>query len=257
MKNSGSQKKHLLKFDPAPFAFIALILAVWQLVSVCGLIPSYMLPPPLKVAQAFVGDFNLLMYHLELTLLEAFVGIAVSIVLSFLFALLMDRLDFFCRAVYPLLIITQTIPTIAIAPLLILWFGFGMSSKVILIVLTCFFPITVSLLTGFACVDPDAIRLLKSLGATKNQILKYAKLPSAMKSFFSGLRISLSYSIIGAVVSEWLGGTRGLGVYMTRVRKSYAYDRLFAVIFLISALSLVLIKIISIIEKRIIKNEKD
>ncbi len=249
-------KNNQLKYRGAPFVFIFLILVIWQLLSVSGIIPGFMLPSPVKVVKAFCKDFPLLMYHLEITLVEAFTGIFVSILFAFVFAIVMDRFTFINRAVYPVLIVSQTIPTIAIAPLLILWFGYGMSSKVILIVLTCFFPITVSLLTGFASVDKDMIRLMESMGATRNQIMKYAKLPSSVKSLFSGLRISISYSIIGAVISEWLGGMRGLGVYMTRVKKSYSYDKLFAVIFLISALSLTLIKLISLLEKRICKYEK-
>lgn len=239
-----------------PFALIFLILVLWQILSISGFIPAFMLPSPVKVALAFFRDFFLLIFHLKTTLIEAAAGIAVSIIISLVVAVVMDRFTFIHRSVYPLLIISQTIPTIALAPLLILWFGYGISSKVILIVISCFFPITISLLTGFASVDKDAIRLLQTLGAGKNQIMWYAKLPSALPDFFSGLKISVSYSIIGAVISEWLGGTRGLGVYMTRVKKSYAYDKLFAVIFLISALSLVLIKILSIIEKRICKYEK-
>ena len=249
-------KNNQLKYRVAPFVFIFLILVIWQLLSVSGIIPGFMLPSPVKVVKAFCKDFPLLMYHLEITLVEAFTGIFVSILFAFVFAIVMDRFTFINRAVYPVLIVSQTIPTIAIAPLLILWFGYGMSSKVILIVLTCFFPVTVSLLTGFASVDKDMIRLMESMGATRNQIMKYAKLPSSVKSLFSGLRISISYSIIGAVISEWLGGMRGLGVYMTRVKKSYSYDKLFAVIFLISALSLILIKLISLLEKRICKYEK-
>lgn len=248
--------KNNVTYRAAPFVFIFLILLAWQLLSVSGFIPGYMLPSPVKVVRSFCRDFPLLMFHLEVTLVEAFAGIAVSILFAFAFAVVMDRFAFVHRAVYPVLIVSQTIPTIAIAPLLILWFGYGMSSKVILIVLTCFFPITVSLLSGFASVDRDMLRLMESMGATKGQIMKYAKLPSSVKSLFSGLRISISYSIIGAVISEWLGGMRGLGVYMTRVKKSYSYDKLFAVIFLISVLSLALIKLISVIEKRICKYEK-
>lgn len=240
----------------APFALIMAVLILWQTLSMSGFIPAFMLPSPVKVIIAFGRDFRLLMFHLKITLAEAFCGIVASVVISFVFSILMDRFTFIHRAVYPVLVISQTIPTIALAPLLILWFGYGMSSKIILIVISCFFPLTVSLLTGFASVDSDAINLLRSLGATKSQIMRHAKLPSSLPYFFSGLRISASYSIIGAVISEWLGGTRGLGVYMTRVKKSYAYDKLFAVIFLISALSLVLIKILSIIQKRICKYEK-
>ena len=238
------------------FALILIILILWQILSISGLIPHFMLPSPVKVVLAFCKDFKLLFYHLQLTLFEAFCGIIASLLLSILVSVFMDRFSFIHHSLYPLLIISQTIPTIALAPLLILWFGYGISSKVILIMISCFFPVTISLLSGFASVDKDALKLLQSLGADKNQILFYAKFPSALPNLFSGLKISVSYSIIGAVISEWLGGTRGLGVYMTRVKKSYAYDKLFAVIFLISAISLLLLKLLSFLEKRICKYEK-
>ncbi|MCR4733759.1 MAG: hypothetical protein K5829_01990 [Treponema sp.] len=121
MKNN--QVQATLKYRAAPFVFILLILIVWQFLSVSGFIPGYMLPSPLKVVKAFCRDFPLLMYHLKITLVEAFAGIFVSIVIAFVFAIVMDRFTFIHRAVYPVLIVSQTIPTIAIAPLLILWFG--------------------------------------------------------------------------------------------------------------------------------------
>ena len=132
-----------------PFILIILILSVWQVLSVSGFIPAYMLPSPLKVVKAFCMDFKLLMFHLGLTILEAAVGIFVSVLAGFLFAVVMDNFRFVHRMVYPLLIISQTVPTIALAPLLILWFGYGMASKVILIVISCFFPMTISLLSGY------------------------------------------------------------------------------------------------------------
>ena len=110
-------------------------------------------------------------------------------------------------------------PTVAIAPLLVLWFGYEMTPKVILIILVTFFPVTVGLLDGFRAVDPDAVGLLRSMGAGRWQIFRYLKCPSALPHFFSGLRIAAAYSVVGAVISEWLGGFGGLGVYMTRVKK--------------------------------------
>ena len=121
------------------------------------------------------------------------------------------------KALYPVLVVTQTIPTIAIAPLLVLWMGFGMAPKITLVVITTFFPIAIGLLNGFQSVDEDAINLMRSMGARRLQIFRIIKLPNATASFFSGLRISAAYAVVGAVVSEWLGGFEGLGVYMTRV----------------------------------------
>ena len=147
------------------------------------------------------------------------------------------------------MVVTQTIPTIAIAPLLVLWMGFGMAPKITLVVITTFFPIAIGLLNGFENVDPDAVNLMRSMGAGRLQIFRYVKLPNATASFFSGLRVSAAYAVVGAVVSEWLGGFEGLGVYMTRVKKAYAFDKMFAVILFISAISLVLMGIVVLLER--------
>lgn len=173
----------------------------------------------------------------------------IGIVLAFIISTLMDRFNFLYKALYPILVITQTIPTIAIAPLLVLWMGFGMAPKITLVVITTFFPIAIGLLNGFESVDADAINLMRAMGANRLQVFRYVKLPNATASFFSGLRISASYAVVGAVVSEWLGGFEGLGVYMTRVKKAYAFDRMFAVIVFISVISLVLMGLVGLLEK--------
>ncbi|SDW83430.1 ABC transporter permease [Tepidimicrobium xylanilyticum] len=225
------------------------ILILWQVLSSMEIIPKFMLPSPLDVVEAFILDFPLLMNHAKTTLLEAFFGLAIGISLGFMVAIIMDRFNFIYKAVYPILVITQTIPTVAIAPLLVLWLGYGMAPKITLIVIVTFFPITISLLDGFKSVDSDAIQLLRSMNASDMQIFKHIKLPSSIPHFFAGLRISVSYSVVGAVISEWLGGFNGLGVYMTRVKKSYSFDKMFAVILLISVISLALMKGVSLLEK--------
>ena len=228
---------------------LAALILLWQGLSASGLIPGYMLPGPLRVLAAFAADFPLLMRHLGRTLLEAFFGLALAVAASFALALLMDANRFLKRSVMPLLLLTQTMPTIAIAPLLILWMGYGSTPKIALVFLTCFFPMTIGLLGAFAEADADTIRLLQSMGSARRQIYQYIKLPQGLPAFFSGLKIASSYSIIGAVIAEWLGGDAGLGVYMIRVRRSYSFDKMFAVILLTAALSLLLIKAVGIIER--------
>ncbi|MCR5792747.1 MAG: ABC transporter permease [Lachnospiraceae bacterium] len=225
---------------PAIIAVLVLLL-IWQICSFYELVPSFMLPAPTKVVMAFVDDRALLWENSMITLKEAVIGLCAGISVGVLAAMLMDRFKLIRKAFYPIVVITQTVPTVAIAPLLVLWFGYEMTPKIILIILATFFPITVGVLDGFQSVDRDSVRLLKSMGATKRQIFWHIKLPEAANPFFSGLRISVAYSIVAAVVSEWLGGFGGLGVYMTRVRKAYSFDKMFAVIFLISAISLMLI----------------
>ncbi len=135
--------------------------------------------------------------------------------IGFIMAVLMDRFHGIYKALYPIVVITQTIPMVAIAPLLVLWFGYELIPKVILVVIIVFFPITVSLLDGFQSADPDTISLMRSMGASK---------------------MPVSYAAVGAVISEWLGGFNGLGVYMTRVKKAYAFDKMFAVLLAITTI---------------------
>lgn len=233
----------------APVCAVVALLAVWQGACSLGLVPNFMLPSPVQVVSALVADFPLLLSHMWTTLSEAALGLAIGVAVGFVFAILMDKFETFYLAFDPLLTVSQTIPTVAIAPLLVLWFGYGLMPKVLLVVLTTFFPVTVALASGFRSVDPDQVDLLRTMNATEWQIFRYAKLPAAMEQFFSGLRISATYAIVGAVISEWLGGFTGLGVYMTRVRKSFAYDRMFAVIIITSALSLALMKGVDVLER--------
>ena len=229
---------------------VAVLLVLWQLASVSGLIPAYLLPSPVNVFQALYNDRALLAEHALVTLQEALYGLVLGVAIGFFFAVLMDAFEVLYRAVYPILILSQTIPTVAIAPLLVLWFGYEMLPKVILIILVTFFPVTVGLLDGFRSVDRDAVGLLRSMGAGRVRIFRYLKCPSAMPQFFSGLRIAAAYSVVGAVISEWLGGFAGLGVYMTRVKSAFAFDKMFAVIFLISAVSLALMAAVSLLERK-------
>lgn len=230
-------------------AALALIVLFWFILSETGIVPGYMLPSPVDVVKALIGDFPIIMEHARTTLQEAFYGLSIGIILAFITATLMDHFLILNRAFYPIMIITQTIPTIAIAPVLVLWMGFGMAPKITLVVITTFFPITVGLLDGYKSVDRDSIDLMRAMGATKLQIFWHVKIPAAMPQFFAGLKISASYAVVGAVISEWLGGFVGLGVYMTRVKQAYAFDKMFAVIIFIVVISLLLMAVVSVIRR--------
>ncbi|MCI6245011.1 MAG: ABC transporter permease [Eubacterium sp.] len=233
----------------APVIAVAVILIIWYICCDYEVVPAYMLPSPVDVFNAFVDNFGVMMKQASVTLQEACYGLGIGIALAFIISSLMDRFDFLYKAIYPILVITQTIPTIAIAPLLVLWMGFGMAPKITLVVITTFFPISIGLLNGFKSVDEDAINLMRAMGAGRLQIFRYVKLPNATASFFSGLKISASYAVVGAVISEWLGGFEGLGVYMTRVKKAYAFDKMFAVIVFICAVSLILMGIVGLLQR--------
>lgn len=236
---------------------VAAVLVLWQAVCSFGLVDSFLLPSPAAVAGAFLSEFPVLMEHSAVTLAEAFAGLGAGIILGFVMAVVMDQFEGLYKALYPLVVLTQTIPTVAIAPLLVLWFGYEMLPKIILVVITTFFPVTVGLLNGFRSVDQDSVNLLRAMGAGRIQIFRYLKLPGAMSQFFAGLRISASYAVVGAVISEWLGGFAGLGVYMTRVKKAFSFDKMFAVIFLIALISLLLMKGVDLLQKKMMPWEKE
>ena len=229
--------------------FTALLILLWQLISDAGSIPKYILPSPMDVGIAFIEVLPDIKIHILTTLWEALIGLIISVLVSFVLAIIMDSIVLIKKAIYPLIIVSQTIPTIALAPLFVIWFGFGIIPKILVVVLVCFFPIVVSLVDGMESVDKDLLNLMKSMKASKLMIFRHIKLPAAIMSFFSGLRIAVTYSIMGAVIGEWLGGENGLGVYMMRVKHSYSLDKFFAAILVIVVLSMLLFKMISIIER--------
>lgn len=250
------KKLQNITYRLSPLLALALVVIIWFGVSECGLVPGFMLPAPGDVANAFFSDLPLLLRYAKTTLQEAFYGLLIGIGFAFITAWAMDRFHFLRRAVYPLLVVSQTIPTIAVAPLLVLWMGFGMAPKITLVVLTTFFPIAIGLLNGFESADKDAMNLLRSMGAGRWQIFKTIKLPSSISYFFSGLKVSASYAVVGAVVAEWLGGFNGLGVYMIRVKKAYSFDKMFAVIVFISIISLLLILLVTLCQKAMMPWER-
>lgn len=238
-----------------PLIYFGVFTCIWELVVERGLVSRFVLPSPGDIFRVLIKDYRILLEHLYVTLYEAVLGLSIGVVVGILVALLMERFDSLRRLLYPFIILSQTVPTIAIAPLLVLWLGYDILPKVVLIVLTTFYPIAVGVYEGFQSIDRDYIALMDSMGASEFQIFKYLKLPATAPNFFSALKISASYSIVGAVIAEWLGGFRGLGVYMTRVKKAYAFDKMFAVIIIISLLSLALIQMVSLLRRLIIKWE--
>ncbi|MBE6817237.1 MAG: ABC transporter permease [Ruminococcaceae bacterium] len=232
-----------------PVLTIIVILAIWYAVCRGEVVPAFMLPSPVEVAKAFVANFGYMAREAVTTLQETVYGLAAGIGIAFVIATLMDKFTFVYKAFYPLLVISQTIPTIAIAPLLVLWMGYGMAPRITLVIITTFFPIAIGLFDGYRSVDGDSVNLLRSMGASRLQIFRHVKLPTAVPSFFSGLRIASSYAVVGALIAEWLGGNNGLGVYMTRVKKAYSFDKMFAVIVFICVVSLLLMAAVRLIER--------
>jgi len=233
-----------------PIIFFIALLAIWEALSRAGVFPAFILPAPTSIMISLVTGFASMQFHILITLYEAFAGFAIAIALSFVIAILMDSLYGLKKTLYPILIISQTIPIIILAPLFVIWFGYGYTPKLVIVVLICFFPVTISLLQSLSGVDRELIDLMRSMGAGRYQIYKYVKLPASMTGFFSGLKIAATYSIMGATIGEWVGGKDGLGVYMIRAKQSFATDRVFAAILVITVLSILLLKLIEFIERK-------
>jgi len=231
-------------------AFFLLLIALWEIISRTGSMPAYILPAPSTIIYSLAVNFKLMRLHILVTVFETLSGFAAAVFLGMLIAILMDSIPFVKKVLYPLVVTSQTIPIITIAPLFIIWFGYGYLPKIIIVVLICFFPISVSFLQGLGSADPDLINLLKSMGARKYQLYKIVKFPAALPSLFSGLKIAATYSIMGATIGEWVGGKDGIGVYMLRAKFSFATDKVFGAIIVITFLSIALLKLIEFIEKK-------
>lgn len=232
--------------------FVLLILA-WHALSLSRSLDSWILPSPLKVLSAFTEAGDLLWYHFKFTLQATLYGFAISIVLGLITAMIMDNIRAFHQALYPYIIASQTIPIIAVAPLLIIWFGYGLASKVFTVVLICFFPIALNFWIGLSSVSIDQIRLIRSMGAGRWKTFLYLKLPASLPSLFTGLKLSATYSVMGAIIGEWLGGVGGLGIYMTRASKSYLTHHVYAIVIVIVMLSLALFLVVSLFERLLLK----
>lgn len=239
--------RRLANYGPAFILFIAL-LALWEAWVRSGQISSLLLPTPTSIVQALIDNRDIIAVHTMQTLLETVLGLAIATVLGLLLAILIDFSDLLRKALYPLLVISQTIPIVALAPLLLLWFGFGLTPKLIVVILYCFFPIVVACADGLLGTDQDLLRLLRSMRASRWQILWLVRLPGAMPAFFSGLRIAATYSVTGAVFGEYVGAYQGLGIYMETSTNSHAIVQVFAAIVVSAVLSLLLFGFVSLIE---------
>lgn len=239
-----------------PILFILAILVVWELVVNLAIVARYILPAPTDIVDALIANGSDIIMHTGVTFFEGMTGLLVAVLLSLLMAIVMDQFPIVKKAIYPVLVISQTVPIIVIAPLLAMWFGFGIAPKIFVVVLVCFFPITVNLIEGLQSVDGELTNLVRSMGASKGQIFAKIKFPSALPYFFSGLKIAATYSIMGAVIGEWLGGKAGLGVYMLRARHAFALDLVFASILVIVVLSIILFYGIAGIQRALMPWEK-
>ncbi|KAB8139336.1 ABC transporter permease [Gracilibacillus oryzae] len=240
-----------------PVTVILFIIIIWELSSRFFAIPDWILPAPTGIMTEALAGWADYQHHIFSTIQLTIYGFLLGVTIGLLIAIALHLMPKLREALYPLLIMSQNIPIIVLAPLLVIWFGFGLTPKLIIIVLVCFFPIAVATIDGLRQTNPELIHYMKMAGATNKQIFTKLELPHALPSIFSGLKISATYSVMGAVISEWLGANQGIGVYMTLASSSFRTDRVFVAILFIMILCMLFFAIIIGLEKLLIRWRKD
>jgi ABC-type nitrate/sulfonate/bicarbonate transport system permease component len=236
------------RFGP-PVLLVAALVGLWEAYCRVAAVSPIVLPAPSRILeQLWVFRTDAFRHSLP-TLWETFVGLAISIGLSIGAAVVMDRFLAVRRAVAPILVASQTVPVVAIAPLLVLWFGFGLAPKVLMVVLVTFFPVTIALLDGLGAATGEATDLLRSMGASPRQVFRKLRWPAALPSLFTGLRIAVTYAVIGAVFGEYVGAHEGLGIWMQLSQNAFRTDLVFAAVLLTALLSVALFATVILVER--------
>ena len=242
----------------APLAVIAILLGVWELaarwdwISGALSIEDFLVPAPSDIAESLWRDRSLLADDAWVTVREVVLGFLIALAAGLAFAIVLHLSETLRRAFYPLLVASQTIPPVAIAPILVVWFGFGIAPKLFLVALICFFPITVNTLDGLRSVDPQLVTMMRTLGAARIQILGRVELPSALPFLFSGARIAIAVAVIAAVFAEWAGADSGLGHQILIASSQLLTARMFAAIVVLSAIAIFLFALVTIVERLVV-----
>lgn len=239
-----------------PLGVVALLLGAWELAAQWDLladalaIEPFLVPAPSEIAQSLWEDRELLAENAWVTLQEVAAGLAIALALGWALAVVLHLSPALRRAIYPLLVASQTVPVIAIAPILIVWFGFGLGPKLVIIALVCFFPVTVNTLDGLRAVDPALVRMMRTLDAGRGTILRRVEVPSALPYFFSGAKIAAAIAVIGAVFGEWSGADEGLGHLILTSQAQLQTARVFAAVAVLSAIAIALVGVLALAQRR-------
>lgn len=233
---------------PPLLAFLGLLL-VWQAASTLGAVPPDMLPSPTRILESGLAERDALLRNTLPTLAATLLGFALSVSFAFLVAALLDFSSLLRRALLPILIVSQTLPLIALAPLVVLWFGFGLWPKILLVAFVTFFPMVIGFLRGFDAAEPESEHLLRSMGAGRGTVFRLIRLPAATPSFLSALRISITYAVVAAIFAEYAGAVTGLGVYMQSAKHVFRTDLVLAAVLVSTVLTLSLYGLVALGER--------
>ena len=251
--NKNSKVNQVNKYNVSSLIFLFVLLMLWQLGAV-KVNAAYILPTPLQILKKMWELREILItVHLPATMLVTLIGMGISLVLGLGLAVLMDVSPFWQKALYPLVVVSQTIPTTAIAPLFVLWFGYGLWSKVLVTVLITFFPITITVYDGLQSAKVEMTELLLTYGASKKDIFLKIKVPCTLPYFFSAIKMAIPMSIIGAAIGEWLGAQSGLGYFSRRMMTQLDGAGVFAPIVLLSGVAMLAVGLITVVEKKVVR----
>ena len=232
-----------------PFILLLILFSLWEIFVKLLDVPDWFLPPPTLIINELFASFGLLLSHFVLTSIEVVIGLIFSMIIAINFSILIFFFKTVEKSVYPLLIASQTIPVITLSPLLLVWFGPNILSKVIIVAIISFFPIIVNFLDGLRSADPDILKMSEQIGASKFQLFIKIQLPFSFPYLISGLKIASVSSVIGAVVGEWVGASGGLGWLIKTSSPQFLTERVFASIIVLSLLAIALFSIFYLIEK--------
>lgn len=241
----------------APAVLLAALIAAWEAAARWDVLADaldvrdFLIPAPSDIAASLWEDRSLLADNAWVTLQEVVLGFAIAAVVGIGFAFLVHLSATARRAIYPLLVASQTIPIVAVAPILIVWFGFGIGPRLAIVALICFFPITVNTIDGLRSVDPDLVKMMRTLGAGRRQILTLAEARAALPYAFSGAKIAVAVAVIGAVFAEYATGNDGLGAVIRTANAQLLTSLMFAAIVVLSAMAIALFGLLALLERRL------
>ncbi len=233
-----------------PAASIVFVLAAWQAACSFGRIDPWILPAPTAIAARMAEDAGLLAKHVGATLALAMSGVGIGLAAGVVVAVALHLLPLVRSALSPIVIASQNVPLVALGPLLMIWFGFGLTPKLILLTLVCFFPVAWSMLAGLGGAERHLREYLAMIGASRWEILRRLELPASLPYLFSGLKITVTYSVTTAIVAEWLGASRGIGYYLFLKFKGYDISAVFGAVICIVTLCLILYGLAALLERR-------
>jgi putative hydroxymethylpyrimidine transport system permease protein len=240
-----------------PLLLLAAAVGIWQLVVRAAAVPDYLFPAPTVVAASLHSDAGLLAHATLVTVREVVLGFVLAVVAAFLLAVLIHFSAALRRALLPILVLSQTVPTVVLAPVLAILLGYGIAPKLVVVAIVCFFPLVVNTVDGLRSADAELVRMMRTLHGGRLAIFRRVELPGALPAIFSGARIAATYAAVGAVFGEWAGSSAGLGFVILQAQPALATARIFAAVLILCAIALALYAVVTLAERLLVPWEKE